>query len=483
MLSGPSRNRRALEPSSDGIVTAFDRRVAKSRGDVLLVSATWRTTAGEIDDWSRLAAGRVTVAGVPPGSVVGLAAPSGPAFLAGLLALRRAGCTVLLLDESAPPDDRARVLAAIGARAVLDCRMDAGMRTLTARVDALSTQDTTELPVPSNIAVIKMTSGSTGTPRGVAVTTDALLADEDALARTMGLQARDRLVATLPMSHRYGFTSLALPALVRGLQLVVPADAGPLAPLAIAAPCEATVFPTVPAYLQAVLRLTQPPPWPRSIRLSVTAGAPLSPSTAVQFRQWSGRPVHVFYGSSECGGICFDREGGAGERGTVGTPVEGVTISLLPVDDGPEGAGIVSVESPGVGETYVPTPDARLEGGRFQTADLAAWRGGELELLRRADRVINVRGFKVDPVEVERVLAALPGVLDVIVTGAPGPDGPGTMLRAVVACHAGTLDAATVTAWCRPRLSDHKVPRSIVLVPELPRTARGKIDRVALDHA
>ena len=93
-----------------------------------------------------------------------------------------------------------------------------------------------------------------------------------------------------------------------------------------AAACGATVFPTVPAYLQALLRMSQPPPWPASLRLCLTAGAPLPPATAAQFREFSGRPVHVFYGASECGGICYDRSGDAGERGTVGTPVEGVSI-------------------------------------------------------------------------------------------------------------------------------------------------------------
>jgi long-chain acyl-CoA synthetase len=446
-----------------------------------VISAGWRATVGDIDDWSRLAADRVSAERLAPGSVVGLAAPNGPAFLAGFLALRRTRCTVLLLDEGAPPDDRARVLSAIGARAVLDCRMTSDARGLTARVNALA--GPTEPPEFPDRAVIKMTSGSMGTPRGVAVTAESLLADDDALTRTMGLREDDRLVAALPMSHRYGFTSLALPALTRGLQLAMPADAGPLAPLAAADQCDATVFPTVPAYLQAVLRLAQPPRWPRSIRLCLTAGAPLPPATAAQFRERTGRRVHVFYGSSECGGICFDREGDAGERGTVGTPIDGVSISLVAVDDAPPGTGLVCVRSAAVGETYVPASDPRLGGGRFQTADLAMWRDGEIELLRRADRVINVRGFKVDPGEVERVLADLPGVLDAVVTGTPGPDGLDTMLRAFVACPPGTLDAATVTAWCRPRLSDHKVPRSIVIVDQLPRTPRGKIDRVALDHA
>ena len=119
------------------------------------------------------------------------------------------------------------------------------------------------------------------------------------------------------------------------------------------------------------------------------------------------------------------------------------------------------------------TPDSG--GGRFLRPPTSrAWRGAEIALLRRADRVINVRGFKVDPVEVEHVIASLAGVDEVVVTGTAGPDGPGTMIRAVVACRSGALDAAAITAWCRPRLAEHKVPRSVAIVDALPRTARGK---------
>ena len=107
----------------------------------------------------------------------------------------------------------------------------------------------------------------------------------------------------------------------------------------------------------------------------------------------------------------------------------------------------------------------------------------EVALLGRADRVLNVRGFKVDPDEVERVVAELTGVDEVIVTAAPGPNGTGTMVRAVVACRPGVIDAEAVMAWCRPRLAEHKMPRRIVLVRELPRTPRGKIDHAALEHA
>jgi long-chain acyl-CoA synthetase len=307
-----------------------------------------------------------------------------------------------------------------------------------------------------------------------------LLADEAALARTMGFRDDDRLLGALPLSHSYGFTTLALSALVRGLTLVLPSDRGPFAPLAAARELGATIFPTVPAYFQALLKMSQPPTWPDELRLAISAGAVLPSTTAVQFRETYGQPVHVFYGSSECGGICYDREGGAAERGTVGTLVEGVRISLRPIDSDDVKEGLVPVVSAGVGETYLPDRDSRLGSGRFETNDVGAWQDGELVLRRRVDRVINLRGRKVDPSEVERVLAALDGVDEAVVIGVTSPGGGEEIVRAVVACAAGRLNYQRVAAWCRHKLADHKVPRSVIIVDAIPRTSRGKIDRAAL---
>jgi long-chain acyl-CoA synthetase len=409
--------------------------------------------------------------------VVGLAAPNGPAFLAGFMALRRAGKAAFLLDPLAPLEDRRRAVSALGASGVLECA-DAWPSS----VSAFHFTQFAEQRVPRllpGIAAVKLTSGSTGAPRGVAMTAEALLADEDALTRTMGLREDDRLYAAVPLAHSYGFTTLALTALIRGATLVVPADRDPFASLGAARTLGATVFPTVPAYIQALLKLSAPPPWPASIRRVISAGAILPGATAAEFRRAYGQPVHTFYGSSECGGICYDREGAAAERGTVGTPVDGVRLSLTPLDRH-SSEGLVVVESPGVGETYLPDADSRLGCGRFETSDVGAWQGGELALRRRADRVINVRGRKVDPSEVEMVLSALEGVQEAVVLGIASGDAADDIVCAVIACSSARPKYRDVAAWCRHRLAGHKVPSSVVFVDAIPRTSRGKIDRSAL---
>lgn len=448
----------------DPILSSFASLLRRDPLAPLVASPERRAAVEDVDALARAAG--AALGGLAPGSAVGLAAPNGPGMLASLLALRRAGLAALLLDAQTPEAEGLRTVQALGASALLRCRMGwpggpEDWRLIPAGIEAC--------PLPG-IAVVKLTSGSTGAPRGIATPAEALVADDAALAATMGIRKEDRLLATIPMSHSYGLSSLAMPALMRGTLLILPDEGRVFDPLAAAAQTGATVFPTVPAVLDALLRLAEPPAWPGELRLVLTAGAPLSPLTACRFREAFGLPVHVFYGASECGGICYDREGTAGERGTVGTPVDGVSVVLE--------EGVITVRSPAVAAGYIPETDDRLGNGRFVAGDMAAWKDGELVLCGRMDDVVNIKGKKVNPREVEAVLAQLPGVREVAVLGVSLPGRSGEVLRAVVA--ADTLTAEEVVAWCRPRLSPHKVPRSVVLVPELPRTARGKLDRRAL---
>lgn len=468
----------AASHNSGSIVEAFSQLVTRRASDAMVVSQARRATFGEIDCLARAIGDRIAEAHIEPGGLMGLAAANGPAFLAAFLGMRRACQTAVLLDPFAPPEDRRRAVAAVGATAVIACENPWPASVADFHLSPVDSRAERQ-PLPG-IAAVKFTSGSTAVPRGVAMREEQLLADESALALTMGFRDDDRLVGALPLSHSYGFTTLALSALVRGLTLVLPSDQGPFASLVAARELGATVFPTVPAYIQSLLKMSRPPAWPGGLRLVISAGAVLSDTTAVQFRETYGKPVHVFYGSSECGGICYDREGGAAERGTVGTPVEGVRLSLKPFDRDDDPEGLVTVESAGVGETYLPDRDPRLADGRFETSDVGAWQGGELVLRRRIDRVINSRGRKVNPSEIEKILLALDGVDEAVVIGVTSPDGGEEIIRAVVASAAGRLSYQHVAAWCRHKLADHKVPRSVIIVDAIPRTSRGKIDRAAL---
>ncbi len=465
--------------SGDPILDAFARLVAHRPETPLLWSERCTVRAGELEGLARALETRL--AGLNPETtpLAALQAPNGPGLAAALLALRRAGLAVALLDERTPEDERRRIVAALDVGVVvrLTAAWDLAPAAAVIRRTSASPAD-----LPAATAYVKLSSGSTGAPRGIAVSAEALACDDAALASTMGLTSEERILAAVPLSHSYGLSSVLLPALVRGSTLVVPSGDGPFAAIEAARAADVTFLPTVPAYLEALLRMASPPPLPPSLRLAVTAGAPLKPETAAAFRARYGRPVHVFYGASEVGGISFDREGSAGERGTLGAPVDGVSIELEPVEGLADGDGLVTVRSPAAALGYLPEPDPALAGGVFRTADLARLQDGELVLIGRADDLVNVKGKKVNPREVEVVLRNLGGVRDAVVLGRTPPDDSEPALFAVVATDRPGLGVAEILAWCRGRLAAHKVPRGVVVVDEVPRTARGKLDRGAVER-
>ena len=456
---------------TDPILDAFDR-LTRGNGSAPLVATRERAASrADVAAWAEAAASALASSGVPQGAYVLLSCVNGAGFLAALIGARRLSLVPVLADWASPPKERARVMDALGVAAQLTC---ADVFPTGAESFGVVASTGTPVAAPPGAGFVKLTSGSSGTPSGVAISPEALASDDEQLASSMGLRADDRFVAAIPWSHSYGLSSLVMPALRRGSMLVVPLDASPWGALESAQALSATVLPTAPVYLQTLASLAVPPAWPGSLRTVISAGAPLSPDNAARFRETFGRDAHVFYGASESGGITYDRDGGAAMRGTVGTPVDGVDVVL---DD----EGVVTVRSKGAGLTRVPEGDDRLDGGVFRSADLGAWtERGELRLMGRADAQINVGGKKVHPSEVEAVLRGMPGVRDAFVLGVAARGDERTIVRAFVACDRAVVSYESVASWCRERLAGHKVPRSIVRLEDLPRTARGKIDRVAL---
>ncbi|HVS65592.1 MAG TPA: class I adenylate-forming enzyme family protein [Thermoanaerobaculia bacterium] len=458
----------------------FARR-RRSAPDAIAVRCEGRSaTVRDLDLLARRLEFELAELRLAPGALVGLAAVNGPGFLAALLALRRLELVALLLDTSARHEETQRLCRRLRPAALVAVRRvwpEPGSRGFELR--ALGGGAEVPWTRPDD-AVVKLTSGSTGEPRGIATPEVALLADEDALARSMELLEDERILGGIPWSHSYGLSSAALPVLARDAVAVVPAPGDPLGALRALRGHGVTFLPTVPAWLRGLLRSETRPELPQSLRLVVTAGAPLEPATARAFRERYGLPVHVFYGASECGGIAYDRSGAAGEQGHLGSPVEGVEIEI----EGAAGAGSIGrvvVRSRSVARSYVPEGDAALSGGVFRTADLGRIHGGCLRLVGRVDSVINVKGRKVQPSEIEDVLLQCPGVEEAVAVGFQNGRSEG--IRAVVTLNPGlerSPGVEEILAFCRGRLADFKVPRSLHIVDALPRTTRGKLDRPAL---
>ncbi|MCA8957284.1 MAG: acyl--CoA ligase [Planctomycetes bacterium] len=449
-------------PGGAPLVDAFRVCVERDPAAPLLLAPDRTASRAELRD---LAAALHRVLPDPgPQRLVAVAAADGPAFLAALLAVWRRGLVPLLLDRDTPAARRLELARALGAAAEVSCT-----EAWPAAVDAFRIRAFGAEARYADAALIKLTSGSTGAPRGIRVSAAALVADSTAIEQAMGIGVADRVLAAVPMSFSYGLGSLAIPALIAGRQLVVAADAAPLGRMAAARRCAASVLPTVPVFLEALLH--RPDHWelPPSLRLVISAGAPLAPHVALRFRRRFGRPVHVFYGASECGGITYDPTGTAAERGTVGVPVPGVTVAIDPATDS------LSVRSPSVACGYLPEQPAVLDGVAFHSSDCGRFAGAELQLTGRHGLVFNIGGNKVNPREVEQAILRLNGVDDVHVMAVARARQGSDVCCAVVATRCPDLDARRIRSWCQQHLAPFQRPRRIVLVPELPRSPRGKL--------
>ncbi len=320
----------------------------------------------------------------------------------------------------------------------------------------------------SGSCLVKLTSGSTGIPRALAFTHAQMLADGRHVCAGMDVRADDVNVGLIPFGHSYGLGNLVLPLLVQGTAIVSGAAALPHSIAEAIARWRATVFPAVPALLKALVISDVLPEQLASLRTVISAGSPLGSEIAIAFHQKFGRKVHSFYGSTETGGITYDRTGNAAlTNGSVGTPLPGVQLTF-------GRAGRFTVSSPAV--YTVGNRKRQADGnGVHQPADLAKLNAtGEILLQGRTGRFVKIAGRRLDLGEVEQVLKSLAGVRDALVAAHPG------RADALAAVVAGDVSGNEVRLALRERLASWKIPKRITVLDTFPLTARGKVDAARL---
>ena len=490
---------RTIAADGRSLFASFERLCRVGGGAVALFDASTGSSCSR----SRLAAlvetASRTIAqqGLGAGGtrVAALQLPNGADLIALILACWRDGIVPMPFDAQMPAAAVDGLCRRIGASVLLRGESLAAFSPASPEADERGQASSGELP--SGTALLKVTSGSSGEPRAVAVTAGALAAGVAQIMSTMGIGEGDVNLVTVPLAHSYAFDNVVLPLALHGVRAVLTRDLVPRHLLATARAARATVFPAVPFLLGLLARTPGDATDLPDLRLVISAGAPLPFSTRESFAARFGVRPRNFYGATECGGIAFDREGKADlPEGCVGRPLDGVTLELEPADDAtqaeenPGGTlGRIVVRSRSVAAGYVAAPleaadadssDTCFARGGFVTADLGRLDGdGRLHLVGRASEVINVGGRKVFPAEVERVIRDVTGVRDVVVLGMTRSP-TAAALRAVVVAAPGT-ERSSIAAACRARLAAHKVPRLIELRDEIPRNARGKVDRSRLD--
>jgi long-chain acyl-CoA synthetase len=290
----------------------------------------------------------------------------------------------------------------------------------------------------------------------------------------MGISDGDLNFGVIPISHSYGFGNLLTPLIARGVPMVVSRDRTPRAVLADLARTSATVFPGTPVFYQAFCDMDGVPALPK-LRLCISAGAPLSGAVAREFFKKFKQPIHSFYGASECGGICYDRDGTTFEDGFVGRPMQHVEIEPI---EPTASASQIRVRSAAVSDGYFPEQDEqKLLNGVFVPDDLLAQHNSALTIVGRVSDVINVAGKKVNPAEIEAQLLRFEGVRQAVVFGRS--TGVGLRNEEVAACVQASPQTTEndLLRFCRNSLSAWQVPKRIFILGAIPTNERGKMSR------
>jgi acyl-CoA synthetase (AMP-forming)/AMP-acid ligase II len=390
--------------------------------------------------------------------VVAIQLPNSFDFIAAFGAVLKKKLVAILIDRDATEAEVGKILGHFDATGLLDA-------------SGFSTRSAAQSNLPAGARLIKLTSGSTGMPKGIVATEANLLADCINICATMDIRPGDINLGAIPMSHSYGFSNLVTPLLVQGTAVVISNDYMPQSVVNLCNRFSCTVAPLIPMVFDHLI--TAGDGEFQTIRTFLSAGAPLPPSVSRNFRERFAIPIHTFYGCSECGGITYDREGASVERGTVGRAMENVTLSSK------RGRLIVRGDNVALGYLHDANTFQPFDEGVFITDDLVEIReNGEIVMTGRASELINTAGKKVNPREVEQVLLQLDGVREAKVYGEPA-GARGDVVAAAVVANAD-VTREQIRAFCLAHLSPHKVPRIVKLIESIPVDERGKVKRALL---
>ena len=417
-------------------------------------------------------------------------------FIALFLASLDAGSSLLLVDGDAPAPEVLEMAEAYDADLIVVPATTATFAAATlvplpCGLAGIVRQSTGAAvwrrPQESEALVLKVTSGSSGRSKAVVASVENLVSDGEHVIEAMGIGARDVSLAAVPMSHSYGIGNLLLPLLLEGSPIVLRDRFLPAEWARDVTQYSVTMFPGVPLIFEHLRQLGSAAEPLSRIRLLVTAGAPIDYQTVDGIKRRFGAKIHSLYGTSETGSIAFDSSSELSDPVSVGWPVPGTTVSLIPAKKSlSSGEGQIKVQGGAVCRRYAFEDSSGERPSQFTpegflTPDIGTVdSSGRLTLVGRVSTVVNIAGRKVHPAEIERAIAEVPGVVQVWVMGVAA----GARGQELVACvHRGqsALSERTIRTHCAARLSSYKVPKRIVFADQLPITERGKTTRAAVE--
>jgi fatty-acyl-CoA synthase len=488
----------AVDRSPDANVGSWIAAWAEEQPDRTALSVAGsaeRISYAELDVRANRAAAALRALGVVQGDRVAVALRSEPLFLELYFAAARLGAIFVPLNTRLAEPELAFQIADCRARIAVHCEDvelgPTGATRVLTRGALLALRPERAAP-PAALAggerpqVIMYTSGTTGTPKGAVLPHRKTLYNSLNAELFFGLQRSDVVIAPVPLFHSFGLKILAVPALFAGASLVLVDRFDPLELQAEVARQRASLLGAVPVMYRRMSEAGLERAALASLRCAFSAGAPLDMATIRAFAAAGVRLVQG-YGQTETSILCcLDAAHALTHAGSVGRAVHHGEIRIgdesgrsVP----PGTRGEVLVRGPivmlGYWEREAETRAASIDGWH-RTGDLGVMDAdGFVTLVGRSREMYISGGENVYPAEVERVLEQHPQVAEVAVVGVPDARW-GEAGRAYVVPAGGELDPTGLLRFAREHLAAFKVPREVVSVAQLPRTASGKVRKHVL---
>jgi malonyl-CoA/methylmalonyl-CoA synthetase len=435
---------------------------------------------------------------------VALLAPAGFEYVAGQWAIWRAGGIKVPLCLSATEPEWKYALTDSGACVVMaDSAMGMKIAPLCERlgVRLVDMDEISSAPAkmlldisPERNAMILYTSGTTSKPKGVVTTHANIQAQVESLVQAWEWSASDCIPLFLPLHHIHGIINVVCCALWSGAMIEPFArfDLPPILERVRARPY--TLFMAVPTiYVKLIQALESAASEDRAavvdgfarMRLMVSGSAALPASVHERWTALTGQKLLERYGMTEIGMALSNPYRGERRPGTVGQPLPGVQVRLKAESGAIAGAedepGEIQVRGPGVFRAYWNRPEASTESfddGWFRTGDMAVREKGYYRIMGRLSvDIIKSGGYKLSALEIEAALLDHPHIRECAVVGTPDATWGEAVSAALVLAGGVTLELPKLREWCRERLSHYKIPQHLLVVPELPRNAMGKVTK------
>lgn len=432
--------------------------------------------------------------GIGRGSVVSIGHGGTARFFADLLATWRVGAAAACLDPSLTPGE-VRTVVEFSKSAVLLVDGAAPVDRLAVPIVDLGCEhprrlrDDTPPPRPEDPALVLFTSGTTGTPKGVVLSFEALRARINANIAIIGKASLARALVSLPTHFGHGLIGNSLTPLMAGGDIVLHPLGIPLANdlSRIIDQQDITFMSSVPAFWRmALTRSPRRPAGGSLVRVHV-GSAPFSAELWSEVATWSGAEVVNCYGATETANWiagASSRDDGIAD-GLVGK-MWGGDAAVMDESGSIQhrGAGEIIIRSPSFMSGYLDRPDltaAALHQGWYRTGDRGSIdEHGRLWLTGRIKDEINRAGFKVQPAEIDAMLERNPAVAEACVFGVSDALGGEAVAAAIRLKTGAAASPHSLQAWCLERVRREAVPERWFFVSEIPRTARGKVSRDAV---